>query len=36
MADKLVYTPIDDTQNTSSVDLNQWWKRFNLTLNLMK
>ena len=33
MADKLMYIPNDYTQNTPSVDLDQWLKRLNNQLN---
>ena len=33
MADKLMYIPSDDTQNTPSVGLKKWLKRLNTQLN---
>ena len=33
MVDKLMYIPIDDTQNTPSVDYNWWLKRLDTKLN---
>ena len=32
MADKLIYIPYDDTQNTPFVDYILWWKRLDIQL----